>query len=75
MHVSEWNASKVSLSSAPNVNATQVFSATDGLTVFKEITNPFSGPGPVMYNKITFVSIVFNFVKPKVFNFREEMAS
>ncbi|EFP03842.1 hypothetical protein CRE_28792 [Caenorhabditis remanei] len=50
----EWNASKVSLSSAPNVNVTQVFSATDGLTVFKEITNPFNGPGPVMYNKITF---------------------
>lgn len=50
----EWDESKVSISSAPNVNTTQTFTATDGLTVFQEITHPRSIYGTVKYTKITF---------------------
>lgn len=52
---SEWDESKTSATAAPNNGTSQTFTATDGATVFYEITNPIGFyTSPASYKKISF---------------------
>lgn len=51
----EWDENAVSATTAPDANTTQTFTATNGLVVYHEISNPIGGSlVPNYYQQITF---------------------